>query len=172
MGDVTPTTGWGWWWLMWGGVAVVAPACASTAPAPKQRAVIAAERPTVARVKKKPAIRVTLPDLPADASCREARAAYVERWQMKAGGVAPDVSRGHLSSVLGSGNYVKACGVPESYEVHICAAIQNGRVRGATVTTEPWSTPLVRCLDKRVRKLSFPRSSRMDITKTVFRPSR
>ncbi len=145
--------------------------CSSSTPAAAEPSgPRATRRAAKSKAAPKP-IEVALPALPPNASCRLARSAYVERWQMEAGDVPPDLSRGQLASVLSSGRLLKACRVPHNVEVRVCAAVHEGRVMGATVKTAPWVPQLVRCLDKRVRALNFPRSPRMDVTNTVFRPS-
>lgn len=121
-----------------------------------------------ARSSDEASIEVDVPALPVNASCRQARAAYVEQWELEAGDIPPDLSRGQLSSVLVSGRYVQRCKVPDNYEVRICAAVHEGRVLGATVKTSPSAPHLARCVDKQVRHLAFPRSPRMDVTNTVF----
>jgi len=113
-------------------------------------------------------VEVDLPRLPKDASCRRARAAYVERWQMLGAKHQADVSRGQFGAVLGRGSYFDHCRVPPRYEVSICAAVQHGQVLGATVSTRPRARRLERCIDGGVRKLAFPVSPRMDVTRTVF----
>ena len=47
-----------------------------------------------ARPSDEAAIEVDVPTLPPHASCRQARAAYVEQWELEAGDIPPDLSRG------------------------------------------------------------------------------
>jgi hypothetical protein len=117
------------------------------------------------------ALFIEVPPLPEHASCREARAAYVESWDIEAGAIRPDLSRGLYGSVLGRGHYFESCNVPDDTEISICAAVQNGQVLGASVATTPRAPRLERCIDQGVRALNFPDHPRMDVTQTVFRAS-
>ena len=111
---------------------------------------------------------IAQPSLPPDASCAQARAAYVEGWNLDRAIAQPDLTEGHYGSVLARGHYLESCSVPESYEVSICAAVQNGQVLGASVATSPRAPRLERCIAQGVRSLSFPTHPRMDVTRTIF----
>jgi hypothetical protein len=108
------------------------------------------------------------PPLPPDASCSEARAAYVESWKLAGAAVRPDLTEGQYGSVLSRGHYLDGCRVPERYGVSICAAVQHGHVVGTTVATQPRAPRLERCIADNVRSLSFPVHPRMDVTRTSF----
>lgn len=112
---------------------------------------------------------ISLPNLSEHASCSQARSAYVETWEIERGHGAADLTRGQFGMVLARDSYFDHCGVPERYEVSICAAVQNGQVLGATVATKPRAPRLERCIDRGVRELVFPAHPRMDVTETVFR---
>ncbi len=116
-------------------------------------------------------VEVVLPPLPKNASCKRARATYVERWHLAGGVQQADLTRGQFGSVLGRSSYFDHCKVPDRYEVSICAAVQHGQVLGATVSTTPRRAGLERCIDGGVRRLVFPVSARMDVTRTVFQSS-
>jgi hypothetical protein len=129
-------------------------------PAPDRAPAHAGPTPTPARLAE---------TLSPRASCEEARAAYVERWTAEAGFGAPDLGRGQLGATLAHGRFLGRCGVPRSYEVAICAAVQDGEAVGVTVRTQP-RAPLVEiCLDRQVRRLAFPSHPRLDVVRTVFR---
>ena len=148
-------------------LAAVAVGCAAAPPPEPTMIVVTHHEPE--RERDAIPLVIELPPLPERASCREARAAYIESWDLAAGDAKPDLSLGQYGSVLGRGHYFKSCSVPDSTEISICAAIQNGEVVGATVSTEPRSWRLERCIEDGVRALSFPDNPRMDVTKTVFR---
>jgi len=145
-------------------------ACASAEPAPVRAPETPAPTPPKA-TKAEPTtpITIALPKLSRHASCKQARSAYVESWEMERGDRAADLTRGQFGMVLSRDTYFDHCRVPETYEVSICAAVQNGQVLGATVATKPRAPYLERCIDRGVRDLTFPASPRMDVTKTVFR---
>lgn len=145
-------------------------ACTSAEPAP----VRAPEEPTtppMVEVEREPPtpIVIALPKLSAHATCQQARSAYVESWEIARGNSIADLTRGQFGMVLSRDTYFDHCGVPDRYEVSICAAVQNGQVLGATVATHPRAPGLERCIDRGVRELSFPAHPRMDVTETVFR---
>ncbi len=141
--------------------------CAVTPPPEPKMMVVTHHQPE--RVREVVPLTIDVPPLPEQASCGEARAAYIESWDLTAGDVRPDLSLGLYGSVLGRGHYLEPCHVPDTTEVSICAAVQNGQVIGATVSTHPRSRRHERCVERNVRALSFPENPRMDVTKTVFR---
>lgn len=101
-------------------------------------------------------------------SCEAAIAAYRERVKMGDDSLPPDISAARYGAVLNRGSYFSHCGLPDSTAVHICAAVQNGRAVGVTVTTTPRSGKLERCVASAVRGLGFPSHPRMDVTRTTF----
>ncbi len=105
------------------------------------------------------------PVLPSGMSCEAARAKYVEDYDKAS---PPDLSAGAYGSVLNKGTYLNSCGVPSSMSVNICAAVQNGRAVGVTVTTNPPNKGISSCVANAVRALSFPSHPRLDVTNTTF----
>jgi hypothetical protein len=100
-------------------------------------------------------------------SCEAAIAAYRE--EMAMGGSTPaDLTAARYGAVLNRGSYFAHCGVADDMKVKICAAVQNGRALGVTVTTTPGSADKARCIAQAVRGLAFPSHPRMDVTTTVF----
>jgi hypothetical protein len=105
------------------------------------------------------------PMLAGGMSCEGARSKYVEDYDKAA---PPDLSAGAYASVLGNGKYLVGCGVPASMSVNICAAVQNGRAVGVTVSTNPKDGRVSSCVSGAVRGLSFPAHPRLDVTQTTF----
>jgi len=70
--------------------------------------------------------------------------------------------------VLNGGGYFSHCGVPNSMAVNICAAVQNGRAVGVTVSTKPNDPKKESCIASAVRGLSFPSHPKLDVTRTAF----
>jgi eukaryotic-like serine/threonine-protein kinase len=97
--------------------------------------------------------------------CESARAKYVEDYDKSA---PPDLSANAYGAVLNNGRYLAACGVPTSMGVTVCAAVQNGRAVGVTVTTNPREPKISSCIAGQVRSLSFPVHPRLDVTTTTF----
>ena len=100
-------------------------------------------------------------------SCEAAQARYVEEYKIGNNGPA-DLTAGAYGNVLNRGSYLNACSVPSNMEVSICAAVQNGRAVGVTVTTSPPSGQVASCISGQVRGLSFPSHPRLDVARTTF----
>jgi hypothetical protein len=105
------------------------------------------------------------PVLAGGMSCEGARAKYIEDYDKSA---PPDLSAGAYGNVLNKGTYLNACGVPSNMSVNVCAAVQNGRAVGVTVTTNPPNKGIASCVAGAVRGLSFPSHPRLDVTNTSF----
>jgi hypothetical protein len=105
------------------------------------------------------------PQVPSGLSCEAARARYIEDYDKA---TPPDLSAGAYGAVLNKGTYLNGCGVPSSMSVSICAAVQNGRAVGVTVTTNPKDGRVSSCVSGAVRGLSFPSHPRLDVTTTTF----
>jgi hypothetical protein len=105
------------------------------------------------------------PMVPSGMSCEGARSRYVEDYDKSA---PPDLSANAYGNVLNNGKYLQGCAVPASMSLTICAAIQNGRAVGVTVTTNPKDGKVASCVAGAVRGLSFPAHPRLDVTTTSF----
>ncbi|MBI4701577.1 MAG: hypothetical protein HY744_10520 [Deltaproteobacteria bacterium] len=112
------------------------------------------------------------PVLPGGLSCEQARDRYVEEYNLMSGDnkTPPDLTQGAYAAVLNRGSYLNACGVPGNMGVNICAAVQNGRAVGVTVTTSPPSGGTASCIAGQIRAMSFPVHPRLDIAYTQFKP--
>jgi hypothetical protein len=108
------------------------------------------------------------PILSGGLSCEAAQAAYVE--EMNVGGPRgqADLTANQYGSIMNSGSYFSHCGVPDSVGIHICAAVQNGRAVGVTVTTKPRNPKMEACIAAGVRGLKFPSHPKLDVTRTTF----
>lgn len=101
-------------------------------------------------------------------SCEAAQAAYVEEMSMGGPRGQADLTAGQYGSVLNRGSYFAHCGVPDSMGINICAAVQNGRAVGVTVTTKPRDPRIQSCIAAGVRGLSFPSHPKLDVSRTTF----
>jgi len=121
--------------------------------------------------KKKKARRASgaggIPTVSSGQSCEAAMDAYNEEKDMSGKGQV-DISAGQYGRVLNGGGYFSHCGVPNSMSVSICAAVQNGRAVGVTVSTQPSDAKKVACITSAVRGLSFPSHPKLDVTRTRF----
>lgn len=109
-----------------------------------------------------------IPQLSGGMSCEQARDRYVEEINVGGGRGQADLTANQFASVLNHGSYITACGTPSSTKVNVCAAVQNGRAVGVTVTTTPPSAPLSSCIAGKVRAMSFPVHPKLDIVRTSF----
>lgn len=107
------------------------------------------------------------PQLAGGLSCEAAQNSYVQEMKMGEKGQA-DLTRGQFASVLNTGSYLNGCGVPDSMSVNICAAVQNGRAVGVTVTTTPRNGGVSSCISRRIRGLRFPSNPKLDVARTTF----
>ena len=102
-------------------------------------------------------------------SCEAAIASANDEIDMRRGGArVPDLPTEAFSRVLDNGAYLSGCGIPETMAVNICAAIRQGRAVGVTITTQPASARVRRCVASAVRRLSFPAHPRLDVARTRF----
>ena len=107
------------------------------------------------------------PMLAGGMSCEAAQARYVEEYKMGSNTPA-DLTAGAYGAVLNRGGYLNACGVPSNMSVNICAAVQNGRAVGVSVSTDPPNQGIASCVSGAVRSLPFPSHPRLDVTRTTF----
>jgi hypothetical protein len=103
-----------------------------------------------------------------DLGCREAKALYDANVDDDV--VFEPVPEGIYGELLNNGTYLELCAVPETTGVEVCAAIQNGRAVGVTVSTEPADPLLETCVAARVRGLRFPSYPAMQVATTRFVP--
>ena len=111
------------------------------------------------------------PMLAGGQSCESAQGAYVEEMRIGQHGQA-DITAGQYGAILNSGSYFGGCGVPDSMSINICAAVQNGRAVGVTVTTSPPNGRVASCINGSVRRLNFPAHPKLDVTRTTFAAAR
>jgi len=109
-----------------------------------------------------------VPILSGGMSCESAQNAYVEEMSIGGPRGQADITGQQYGSVLNRGSYFAHCGVPDSVGLSICAAVQNGRAVGVTVTARPRNRGIESCVAASVRGLSFPSNPKLDVTRTNF----
>ncbi len=107
------------------------------------------------------------PVLGSGLSCESAQAAYIEEMKIGSKGQA-DITQGQYASFMNNGSYLGGCGVPEAMSVSICAAVQNGRAVGVSVSTRPANARVAGCVSGAVRSLRFPSHPKLDVVRTSF----
>lgn len=102
-------------------------------------------------------------------SCEAAAASASQSIDLRSGERgAPDLTRDAFASVLENGTYLGACSIPDRTALEICAAVQDGKVVGVSVNTEPRNAEISACVRRAVARLRFPHSARLDVTRTRF----
>jgi hypothetical protein len=109
-----------------------------------------------------------IPILAGGMSCEQARARYIEEINIGGARGQADLTAGQFAGVLNNGAYIVACGTPQSMHVNVCAAVQNGRAVGVTVTTDPPNGGIASCIASRVRGMGFPSNPKLDVATTRF----
>jgi hypothetical protein len=109
-----------------------------------------------------------IPMLSGGMSCEAAVNAYVEEINIGGGAAPADITQGQYASIMNNGSYFAGCGAPSSMGINICAAVQNGRAVGVTVTTRPSSPGVSSCIAGSVRRLSFPVHPKLDVVRVSF----
>jgi hypothetical protein len=111
-----------------------------------------------------------IPILGGGMSCEGAIAAYKgDEINIGGGQKQADLTAGAYGSILNKGSYFAHCGAPGDMEINICAAVQNGRAVGVSVTTKPSNPGIASCIAGGVRGLSFPSRPNLDVTRTTFK---
>lgn len=105
-------------------------------------------------------------------SCETAAAAANDTFDLRAAPGAPDLTRDAFASVLENGAYLARCSVPPRTALEICAAVQDGKVVGVSVTSSPRDSAVNACVRRSVAALRFPANARLDVTRTRFEPAR
>ncbi|HEV8547980.1 MAG TPA: hypothetical protein VGQ57_03110, partial [Polyangiaceae bacterium] len=101
-------------------------------------------------------------------SCEAAAATANETLDLGGASRAPDLPREVFAAVLNHGAYLARCAVPARTALQICAAVQNGKVVGVSVSSEPHSAAIDACVRRGVAGLRFPSSPHVDVTRTRF----
>jgi hypothetical protein len=101
-------------------------------------------------------------------SCEAAMARNKEEITMGGRRGPADITRDAYAAILENGRYLGGCSIPERSVFEICAAVQNGRAVGITVTANPRSPGLESCVRRAVSRLKFPSNPRLDVTRTRF----
>jgi hypothetical protein len=101
-------------------------------------------------------------------TCEQARARYIEEINVGGPKGQADLTANQFGGVLNNGSYIVGCGAPQSMHVNVCAAVQNGRAVGVTVTTEPPNGGVANCVAGAIRRMSFPSNPKLDVATTRF----
>lgn len=73
-----------------------------------------------------------------------------------------------MSTARSSGDFVKACGASSEMRVTVMLAVRDGAAVGLTVRTIPHDSALVSCIDREVRRRSWPRVAALSTLTTHY----
>ena len=79
-----------------------------------------------------------------------------------------DLTADQLGAPMKSSGFMSGCGLPDSSNAEICAAVKQGKPLGVSVKVNPSNNKIAACIDRSVRKLSFPKSEKLDVVKQTF----
>jgi hypothetical protein len=105
-------------------------------------------------------------------SCESAAASANQSIDLGGGRGGPDLTRDAFARVLENGSYLAGCALPARTALEICAAVQDGKVVGLSVQTEPRDPAMAACVRRAVSALRFPRNPSLDVTRTRFEAQR
>jgi hypothetical protein len=81
---------------------------------------------------------------------------------------SPDLTNDQLSGPLQNGAFLNTCGVPNSMHVQINAVVKMGHAIGVSVSTNPPNGGIAACIDRSVRNIAWPVSSKADGVHTSY----
>jgi hypothetical protein len=97
-------------------------------------------------------------------SCRKAQDENPVTIRMGKTNSKPDLDKKELGRPIDSSNAAVSCGLPDGAKAEICVLVKGGKPLGVTVNVAPANNRVAACIDRRMRKLSFPVS---DVADTV-----
>ena len=75
----------------------------------------------------------------------------------------PDLTNEQLAAPMsGVGSLLNVCGTPDDTKVTVHVAVKLGKAVGVTVDTNPPNATVAACVDKLVRKLTWPSNPKLD----------
>jgi hypothetical protein len=95
-------------------------------------------------------------------SCRRAQDENPQTMVMGKAGGRPDLSKSELGRPIASNNAALACALPDASTAKICVLVRRGKPLGVTVDVSPGNNRVAACIDRRMRRLSFPVSDNAD----------
>ena len=102
-------------------------------------------------------------------SYEDAITANPQHIDMKAKAGVPDLTNEQLTAPMTSvASSLQGCGVPDDMKVTIRVAVKLGKAVGVTVTTDPFDAAVASCVDRLVRKLTWPSNLKLDSFTTQF----
>jgi hypothetical protein len=100
-------------------------------------------------------------------SCEKARDENVQEMDMSKKG-APDLSDEQLGAPMKTSAFMSHCSLPDDANAKICVAVKKGKPVGVSVNVSPQNNKVASCIDRATRKLSFPKSDKLDVVTQSF----
>ncbi len=101
-------------------------------------------------------------------SCEKAADENPQQIVMGKKNARPDLTAAELGKPMQSSAFMASCGLDAKANAEICAAVKNGKPLGVSVKVAPANNRVAACIDRAVRRLSFPDSDKLDVVKTRF----
>lgn len=103
-------------------------------------------------------------------SCEKAQDENPQSLDMgkKGGASKPDLTDSQLGAPMRTSAFFSHCGLKDSENVEICAAVKHGKPLGVSVAVSPTNKRTAACIDRAVRKLHWPDSEKLDTVKQKF----
>lgn len=79
-----------------------------------------------------------------------------------------DLTADELGAPMKTSTFISRCGLSDSANADICVAVKQGKPLGVSVRVSPQDNKVAACIDKATRRLSFPRSEKLDVVKQHF----
>lgn len=101
-------------------------------------------------------------------SCERAMEENPQTMDMGKKGAKADLTDAQLGAPMKDSSFFAKCGLPDSSNAEICAAVKQGKPVGVSVKVTPGSNKVAACIDRATRHLSFPASDKLDVVHQKF----
>ncbi len=141
-------------------LSVIASSCAPAAPPPKRL-----EKPNRPPEVTRP---VASADTAFHSTAMSYEAALAVPEDLNAVKGERELSNKDLAAPMQPAAVLDVCHVPDATRVTVKVAVRDGRAMGVSVATRPDDARVAECVDRAVRKLTWPASRKRDSFTTVF----
>ncbi len=102
-------------------------------------------------------------------SCERARDENMQKIVIgRAAAAKADLTAAQLGAPMRTSSFFARCGLPDGCSADLCVAVKKGKAVGVSVSLMPIHNRVAACIDKAVRRLSFPVSENLDVVHQKF----
>jgi hypothetical protein len=102
-------------------------------------------------------------------SCERARDENMQNVVIgRAAAAKPDLTAAQLGAPMRTSSFFARCGLQDGCSADLCVAVKKGKPVGVSVSLTPINNRVAACIDKAVRRLSFPVSENLDVVHQRF----